>query len=157
MTQNTYKAAKKLRLKYKTKADFVGEIPSGIITKAEEALKLEYTGSYLDFLQNFGSGDFNGEEIYGIVDSDFEDSSVPDAIWYTLQERKETNLPSNLLIIYDTGSEELLCLNFNDCDKTGEPKVVSYMPGIDMDEQDFEIIAESFGDFLLELLEDSLD
>ncbi|MDN7228275.1 SMI1/KNR4 family protein [Planococcus sp. N064] len=157
MTQNTYKAAKKLLLKYKSKADFVGEVPSGIIAKAEEALELEFTGSYLDFLQNFGAGDFNGEEIYGILDSDFENSSVPDAIWYTLQERKETNLPLNLLVIYDTGSEELFCLNFNDLDETGDPKVVSYMPGIDMGEQNFEIIAENFGDFLLELLEDSLD
>ena len=61
---------------------------------------------------------------------DFENSSVPDAIWYTLTERRETNLPSNLLVIYDTGSDEFFCLDFNQYDYKGEPRVVSFLPGV---------------------------
>lgn len=80
---------------------------------------------------------------------DFENSSVPDAIWYTLTERNEINLPNNFLIIYDTGSDELFCLDFNKSSETKEPKVVSFVPGIELESQTYEIIANDFGDFLL--------
>ncbi len=39
-----------------------------------------------DYLKTFGAGNFGAQEIYGIINADFENSSVPDAIWYTLTE-----------------------------------------------------------------------
>jgi hypothetical protein len=98
----------------------------------------------------FGAGNFGAQEIYGIINDDFEHSSVPDAIWFTLSERKEINLPPNLLVIYDTGSDELFCLNFND--NNDEPTIVSFVPGMDVESQPYEIIAKDFGDFLLDLV-----
>lgn len=111
---------------------------------------------YLDYLQTFSAGNFGAQEIYGIISADFENSSVPDAIWYTLSERKEINLPSNLLVIYDTGSDELFCLDFNQLDYKGEPKVVSYVPGVELENQTYEIIANDFGDFLLDLVKQEI-
>lgn len=74
-------------------------------------------------------------------------SSVPDAVWYTMVERKEVNLPKNLLVIYDA-NEVLCCLDYN-CD---EPCVVEFVPGIDISQQKYNIVAKNFGDFLLDLV-----
>ena len=123
---------------------------------AEVKLGLTFTGLYLDYLQTFGAGNFGAQEIYGIINADFENSSVPDAIWYTLTERRETNLPSNLLVIYDTGSDELFCLDFNQLDNNGEPRVVSFLPGVRLESQTYEVIANDFGDFLLDLVKQEI-
>ncbi|MDV2884706.1 SMI1/KNR4 family protein [Alkalihalophilus pseudofirmus] len=76
--------------------------------------------------------------MYGIFNNEFENSSVPDAIWFTLTERRESDLPANLLVIYDSGSDELFCLDFNQLDSIGEPKVVSFIPGVALDSQTYE-------------------
>ncbi|PAD45917.1 SMI1/KNR4 family protein [Shouchella clausii] len=152
MSVETYQKAKEIIMNEEEIADFVGERTDELINLAEEKLGLKFTGLYLDYLKTFGAGNFGAQEIYGIIDADFENSSVPDAIWYTLTERKEIRLPDNLLVIYDTGSDELFCLDFNQRDDNGEPKVVSLVPGVDLESQTYEIIANDFGDFLLDLV-----
>lgn len=152
MSVETYQKAKQIIQTNEDIADFIGERTNELIKLAEEKLGVKFTGLYLDYLQTFGAGNFGSQEIYGIINDNFENSSVPDAIWYTLTERKEINLPNNLLIIYDTGSDELYCLDFNQLDEKGEPKVVSFVPGIELESQRYEIIANDFGDFLLDLV-----
>lgn len=149
MSLETYQNARAKILNNSEKSFFVGPRSDELISLAEEKLGLKFTGFYLDFLKSFGAGNFGSQEIYGIIGDDFENSSVPDAIWYTLTERREVNLPSNLLIIYDTGSGELFCLDFNHRE---EPNVVQYIPGVESNEQTFEVIANDFGDFLLDLV-----
>jgi SMI1 / KNR4 family. len=156
MSSESYQEAKKIVLKNKDLADFVGGRPSKLIKKAEEKLDLRFTGLYLDFLQTFGAGNFGAQEIYGIINEDFEHSSVPDAIWYTLTERIETNLPNNLLVIYDTGSDELFCLDFSKLNEKEEPKVISFVPEIELKNQAHEIIANDFGDFLFNLVKQEI-
>ncbi|PLR75178.1 SMI1/KNR4 family protein [Bacillus sp. V3-13] len=152
MSVETYQKAKQIIQANEDMADFIGRRTNELIKLAEEKLGVKFTGLYLDYLQTFGAGNFGAQEIYGIINDNFENSSVPDAIWYTLTERKEINLPNNLLVIYDTGSDELFCLDFNQLDEKGEPKVVSFVPGIDLESQSYEIIANDFGDFLLDLV-----
>lgn len=152
MSVETYQKAKQIIHDNEDLADFIGGRSNELIKLAEEKLGVKFTGLYLDYLQTFGAGNFGAQEIYGIINDNFENSSVPDAIWYTLTERKEINLPNNLLVIYDTGSDELFCLDFNQLDEKGEPKVVSFVPGIDLESQSYEIIANDFGDFLLDLV-----
>ncbi|AST93546.1 MULTISPECIES: SMI1/KNR4 family protein [Sutcliffiella] len=152
MSLATYQKAKEIILNEDEIADFVGGHTDDLISLAEEKLGLKFTGLYLDYLKTFGAGNFGAQEIYGIINADFENSSVPDAIWYTLTERKEINLPNNLLVIYDTGSDELFCLDYNQNDENGEPKVVSFVPGVDLEGQTYEIIANDFGDFLVSLV-----
>ncbi len=151
MSIETYQKAKQIIHDNEDLADFIGERSNELIKFAEEKLGVKFTGLYLDYLQTFGVGNFGAQEIYGIINDNFEKSSVPDAIWYTLTERKEINLPNNLLVIYDTGSDELFCLDFNQLDE-GEPKVISFVPGIDLESQSYEVIANDFGDFLLDLV-----
>ena len=131
-------------------ADFVGNRPDNIVNKAEVKLNLVFPQSYRMFLKNFGAGNFGSEEIYGVIKEDFENSGIPDAIWYTLKQRKEVNLPQNLLVIYHSGGEEMFCLDINKTGKDAESMIVSYVTGIDSKYQTYEIIAEDFGEFLLQ-------
>ncbi len=133
--------------------DFLGPRPESMIISAENVLNLKLRGAYRDFLLRFGTGNIGSYEIFGITNGEFENSSVPNAVWYTLAERKTYKLPENLFIIYDTGSDELYCLDFSGS-KEKEPSVVSYAPGIGIEHQDFRVVAQSFGDFLLEILEE---
>jgi antitoxin YobK len=55
-------------------------------------------------------------------------------------------LPQNLLIIYHTGGAEMFCLDF----RKAEPKVVSYTIGVSSEHQTYEVIANDFGEFLLQ-------
>jgi len=151
MSVKNYQKAKETILNEEEIADFVGGRADELISLAEEELGLKFTGLYLDYLKTFGAGNFGAQEIYGIIDENFESSSVPDAIWYTLTERKKINLPDNLLAIYDTGSDEIYCLDYSNLDNNGEPKVVAFVPGVDLESQTYEIIANDFGDFLLDL------
>ena len=153
MSVESYQKAKNIILANQEIADFIGGRTDELIIMAEEKLGLKFTGLYLDYLQTFGAGNFGAQEVYGIITNDFENSSVPDAIWYTLTERNEINLPNNFLIIYDTGSDELFCLDLNKSSETKEPKVVSFVPGIELKSQTYEIIANDFGEFLLNLVE----
>ena len=123
-----------------------------LINKAQEVLKIKFSKIYIKFLKNYGAGNYGAEEILGVIDDDFEESSVPDAIWYTITEREEANLPKDLLVIYETGSDELFCLDFSKLNYEHEPAVVSYIPGEDNKNQKYEKIADDFGDFLLKLV-----
>lgn len=127
----------------------IGTRPKELIQKAEERLGLSFPMSYKEFLLKFGAMSFGAEEIYGIVREDFDNSRVPDAIWFTLVERKQVNLPNHLLVIYDTGSEELYCLDFSRLNSESEPAVVVFVPGVDLEYQRYEVISSDFGEFLL--------
>lgn len=151
MSVETYQKAKQIIQINGDMAEFIGGQTNELIKLAEEELGMKFTGLYLDYLQTFGAGNFGAQEIYGIINDNFENSSVPDAIWYTLTERKEMNLPNNLLVIYDTGSEELFCLDFNQLNGK-EPRVVPFVPGIELEKQRYDVIANDFGDFLLDLV-----
>lgn len=130
-------------------SDFVGKCPEQLVRKAEEKLNLSFPKSYRHFLLNFGAGNFGSEEVYGIIKEDFENSGIPDAIWYTIKQRKEVNLPSNLIVIYHTGREEIFCLDTDKSGKQGESALVSYVIGVDSKHQTYETIANDFGEFLL--------
>ncbi|WP_010531764.1 SMI1/KNR4 family protein [Lentibacillus jeotgali] len=152
MSLETYQKAKQIILAEEDIADFVGGCTSDLKRLAEEKIGLKFAGLYLDYVKTFGAGNFGSQEIYGIIHDDFENSSVPDAIWYTLTERREIDLPNNLLIIYDTGSDGLFCLDYDQLDENGEPIIVSFTPGVELESQTYEIIANDFGDFLLDLV-----
>ena len=135
----------------------VGKRSNELVLKAENVLGFRLSNQYKDFVLRFGAGNFGAEEFYGLIDDDFEDSSTPDAVWMTLRERQEGNLPANLVIIYHTGAEEMFCLDFNNLNSDGEPKVISFVIGVDVEYQTYEVIANDFGDFLLDMISQELD
>src|SRR5690625_975452 len=152
MLNKSYQEAKKIITENEDLNDFIGGRSEKLILKGEQKLNLKFPISYLDFLKTFGAGSFEAEEIFGVIHDDFENSSVPDAIWYTLSERRESSLPNSLLVIYDSGSDDLFCLNFNNLNDTKEPRIVTYTPGVALKRQTYEVMADNFGDFLLDLV-----
>ncbi|WP_316569312.1 SMI1/KNR4 family protein [Neobacillus sp. YIM B06451] len=152
MSWDTYQRAIYLMEQYEEECDFVGARSDELISKAEDALGFLFLPIYRDFLKKYGAGSFGSQEFYGVIDDDFKNSTVPDAIWCTLTEREDSNLPNHLLVIYDTGMGELICLDFKKINEVGEPQVVSYFPGFDLDKQDFTVVAHDFGDFLLDMV-----
>lgn len=83
MSLETYLEAKELMQKNKEKGFFVGPRSDELISLAEDTLRIKITGFYRDFLKTFGAGYFGSQEVYGVIGDDFENSSVPDAIWFT--------------------------------------------------------------------------
>lgn len=151
-----YQKAVEIIMQNEHECYFAGSRSESDIFLAEKALGITFSGSYKEFLKQFGAGSIGSEEIYGISSLNFEKSTVPNAIWYTLSERKESNLPSNLLVIYSTGSDEIFCLDFNKLNLHSEPTVVVFVPGIDLIHQTYEVISEDFGDFLLERVTEAI-
>ncbi|MGX7024623.1 SMI1/KNR4 family protein [Vagococcus hydrophili] len=76
-----------------------------------------------------GTITFNSIEIYGVFREDFENSGVPDVVWVTLNERELVNIPTHLVVLYNTGMGEMYCLNYKDLNNNNEPKITSYYPG----------------------------
>ena len=151
MSYKDYEEAVKLIQNNSDYLTCVGGCSERLIEKAENRLNLVFSKIYKEFLLNFGAMSFGSAEFYGIVREDFDNSRVPDAIWYTLVERKQVAMPSNLLIVYDTGSEELFCLDFTKLiSEGGEPAIVVFVPGVDLKYQNYEVISNDFGEFLLQ-------
>lgn len=127
--------------------DFEGEKEQALISKAENILDLIFPPTYRKFLEMLGCGDIEGLEFYGLINDDFENSSIPDAVWLTLDERK-SGLPKKLVLIYAAGDGTYYALDTSQVDDNKECPVVSYEinGGI-------ERIADDYGSFLLSELQ----
>lgn len=132
--------------------DFVGPRPEHLVEAAERMLGLRFPPTYRRFLLEYGAGSFGSAEIYGVIDANFEHSSVPNGIWYTLSERKESSLPTEMVVIYNDGMGDLFCLDCHLKNGQDEASVVTFQPGFPAHDQHSERIADDFGSFLLELV-----
>lgn len=124
--------------------DFAGAKDETLIALAEKTLDLKFPDDYRLFLQILGCGDIGGREFFGVIDSDFINSSIPDAVWITLQERVESNLPNSYIIISDTGDGSYIVLN---CIESDEDKVMIWTPGVKSEDMPFEPCYSDFGTF----------
>jgi hypothetical protein len=127
-------------------ADFVGPRDEDLVRAAEAALGVEFPPSYRRFLRDFGAGSFGGQEIYGVIDADFESSGVPDAVWNTLGLRDDGDIPPDLVAIYATGDGEQLCVRSG----TSDTPMLAIRPGSG---EEPETVASDFGAWLKEIVE----
>jgi hypothetical protein len=148
MAERDYERAVALMAIRPDLSDFDGPKDEDLIVAAEQALGLTFSHDYRRFLAAFGAGSFGGTEIYGVIDADFVNSSVPDAIWNTITLR-EDSLPPNVVAFHATGDGEELCLV---CDSREGGPVIAFLPGADED-GDPEVVAEDFGGWLLTMVE----
>ena len=128
--------------------DFEGAKPDSLIEKAEKVLNLIFPPTYRRFLKEFGCGDIGGEEFYGLINEEFENSTIPNGIWLTLNERKNMGLAKEYIIIYATGDGTYYALDTANKDHTGESPVVALAPNGKV----LEIIAEDFGKFFYDII-----
>lgn len=147
-----YEQAVEMMQQYPELMDFVGCRSDELLSAAQKALGISFPATYWRFLSEFGAGAFGSDEIYGVINTDFEDSGVPDAIWFTLQERKNRSFPNNLVAIYDADDGELFCLDIG-ATQDNEAPIITYQPAYLPEEQRVEIIARDFGEFLLQLVQ----
>lgn len=133
------------------KAEFHGPKSEALIVHAEQTLDLTFPPTYRQFLSRFGCGGVPGRELYGLIDGDFENSSVPDAIWLTLDERQTSQLPKSLVLVSDTGNGGYYGIDVSQKTSEGDSPVVEWWPGAPPNASgNRRIVANDFGSFLLE-------
>jgi len=137
-------------------AHFAGPRDVGLIAAAEAALGVSFPPTYRRFLLELGAGSVGSVEIFGVINDDFEHSGIPDAIWYTLTERSETQLPHQLIVIYSLGDGEIFALDASHVNADGECPVVAWLPGGSEPEDRLEIISPDFGSFFLHMVKQAL-
>ncbi|WP_445495059.1 SMI1/KNR4 family protein [Photorhabdus sp. SF281] len=127
-------------------ADFEGPKDENLIIAAEKILGLNFPIAYRHFLEMLGCGDIAGQEFYGLIKPNFIDSGIPDAVWITMQERNNSNLPNNYLIICSTGDGGYVVL---DCSNTNKEEGVieQWDPGVKNHLYAFKPLASNFGEF----------
>lgn len=86
-----------------------------------------------------------------IVDADFESSGIPDAIWFTLTERRDSDLPEGLVLVMQDLDGFYACLDTRGIAQGGEAPVVAWFEG-----EPSERLADDFGAYMREQLEQAL-
>ncbi|WP_437927535.1 SMI1/KNR4 family protein [Sorangium sp. So ce291] len=136
-------------------ASFAGPRPEPLVALAERALELRLPPTYRSFVLRYGAGSFGAFEVYGVIDDDFEIAAAPDAVACTLSERAEHGLPGDLIVVGDSGGDELLCLLVRD--ECGEAPVIAVRTGPEGELlEDAEVLAQDFGQFLLDAVRQEL-
>lgn len=156
MSMHNLMAAFELIKNYNDEADFEGPKSEDLIARAEVALELILPPTYRAFLQQLGCGDIAGFEVYGLIGPDFFNSSIPNGIWLTLNERNSSNLPRELVLIAETGEGTYYAINTCTANSDGENPVVEWSPNISKHANKLPIVAEDFGEFFLGNIENML-
>lgn len=123
--------------------EFVGGVSKSEIENAMKTLSVTFPESYKAFLTDFGGGDAGGEIIFGITNNEENDIVIA-----TKMERS-VGLPKNLIII-GFWNDTLVCLDTSK--RNGEECPVVE---VNDDYTKIEVIAETFGKFLYEYLNEA--
>ena len=149
MSMRDYEEALALVEDHLDEADFEAQ-PEERVQRAEQALGIRFPPSYRRFLLELGAGGVGSEEIYGLVDDDFEDSRPPQAVGLTRELRRDGQISDDLVVIYNLGQGSYFALDTSRTGADGEAPVVSFTPGLNSAGDDLEVVAPDFGSFFLE-------
>jgi len=138
-------------------ADFAGPQPESRVANAERALGSTFPPTYREFLLQFGCGSIAGEEFYGVNTDDFENSSVPDAVWATLKNRKEGSIREEFIIVASTGDGAYHVIDTSRQHSDGESPVLEWWPGYSVSEGNGRLVAADFGEFLLQKIQPAIE
>jgi len=147
MTRRDYEAASDI-IKRSSSADFVGERHERLICAAENALGIRFPELYRRFVSEFGAGDIGGNEFYGVLSEDFVHSSVPDAVWKTLELRQRTGSSNQYIVIHEFGDGTYCAIDTSRHSTDGDVPIVLLSINGDY----LEDIAVDFGEFLLTMV-----
>lgn len=88
-----------------------------LIRSAEQYLGLEFDDAFKLYLATWGHLAIGPLEFYGLTSGDFENNSIPDAIWFTHLKRVQIGLPKHLIAIFNNDGDEYYCV---DTSRSGE-------------------------------------
>ena len=147
MAMDDYERAVALIEDHEDEVDFDGPKSPELIELAERAVGLRFPPTYRRFLSEYGAGNLGSTEIYGVIDEDFEHSSVPDAIWLAL-----THPRPGLFVFYAVGEGTEFCLDTTRPASDGEMPVVAVLPSEETQDE----VASDFGNAFLMLVQEAL-
>ncbi len=128
--------------------EFTGGVSEEVIQKAERTLNLTFPESYRSFLKEFGAGDVGGEVVFGLLENERENSDL-DMLKIT-QVEHDYKMPKHMVVIFYNAFDD--CLYCLDTSRMIEGECP--MMRVSSDYADIEEVAESFGEFLLDLVEE---
>lgn len=137
-------------------ARVIGERGEALVRNAEDALSLDFPPTYRKFVSEVGAASMVGEEFYGVIDDNFTNSSVPDAIWLNLRRRDRFSLPEEYFVFYNFGDGRDAALDTAARGVDGECPVVELPTGFPKCDEARQI-ASDFGEFILRRLEAGLE
>jgi len=82
-----------------------------VIAKAEAYLGVSFPESLKLFFSTWGTLAVGPHEYYGIVGNHFEDSKIPDGVWFTAVKRDLLGLPFNFFVLFNNEGDELHCVD----------------------------------------------
>ena len=154
MSYSNYEKA--LELAKQCKSYRIGTGKSNIIIqKAEDLFGFKFSKQNYIYFEDLGYLDFFGNEIYGITKDNFSGDPCGNCIETALVDRKEYNLPKEWLPIYFYDDGYMCYLDYSQLNEDGEPPVIMAIYNGEKYVV-VERVAEDFGDFLLELVEERL-
>lgn len=124
------------------------------ITKSESLLGIKFSKQSLSFYKKLGYLSFFGNEIFGIDPND-TDILEGNSVSYALNDRKRYGLPKEWLPIYNFDDGYIGYLDYGNLNEEKEPRVIMAIYTGEKYEI-VEVIAEDFGDFLLQMVEEQL-
>ncbi|MDR0984289.1 MAG: SMI1/KNR4 family protein [Ruminococcus sp.] len=129
-------------------------VSDDVIRLAEKVLGIKFSPQIIKYLLDFSFIEFDGIELYGIVKEDFSSEITEGCmVEWAVSERTETDLNPNYIPIKFEDDGNMVFFDFGDLGSDGEPKVISAT----FDGKTYvkeSVLAEDFGDYLLELTED---
>lgn len=144
MSLRNYKEAKEA-IERSGGGDFEGPKSESLVAKAESFLNVVFPPSYRSFLLEMGCGDINGFEVYGLIDDNFEKSSIPNGIWMTWNLRSTIGLDHKYLIIGEGGDGTFHAIDTSIRTDSDECPVVR----LSLDGKQSQHLENSFGDYFL--------
>ena len=125
------------------------------IKLSEKLLRVVFSNQCREFYEKYGYLSFYGNEIFGIYPDDLE-MLEGNSVAYALNDRKEYNLPEKWIPVYNFDDGSMAYLDYSSLNEENEPRVI--MAEYNGEEYEIiEILAEDFGDFILELVEEQFD
>ena len=126
------------------------------ILRSEELLGINFSKQCLEFYKQHGYLSFYGNEIFGVDPTGDSGILAGNSVAYALNDRKEYNLPKEWIPLYDYSDGFMAYLDYSHLNSENEPSVIVAIytgNGYEISET----IAEDFGDFLLQLVQQQLE
>jgi hypothetical protein len=118
-----------------------------MISGAEQDLGVKFPPELAAFMSRFGYGGVGGCAIYGVAAARSSESHrYPDIVSGNLRLRKY-GVPESLIVFEDVGDGQVYALDLSV--NPTEPPVVALVPAEAVEIEEFEFVADSFGEHLL--------